>query len=316
MIETVPLHYPIKNFEPAQPQVVTMGFFDGVHLGHQAVIQAAKAEADRLGVPLAVLTYDPHPVVVFKTLTQPLHYLTPLDQKVALFEALGVDRVYVMRFTSQLAQLAPQQFVDEVLLPLQPTTVVAGFDHLYGGDQQTANMQVLDQYAANRFDVITVPPFEEAHQKVGSSAIRRALDAGDMQTVNHQLGRVYQTTGTVVHGEARGRELGFPTANIQTPELEWLPGIGVYVVGIEIAGQWYQGMASIGRNVTFGDARPITVEINILDFKQQIYGEAVTVAWHHYLRGEVKFTLVPDLITQLQHDEQATRQYFKALNKR
>ena len=299
MIETVQLHYPMQNFQSSQPQVVTMGFFDGVHLGHQAVIQAAKAEADRLGVPLAVLTYDPHPVVVFKTLTHPLHYLTPLDQKVALFEALGVDRVYVMRFTSQLAQLAPQQFVDEVLLPLQPTTVVAGFD----------------QYAANRFDVITVPPFEEANQKVGSSAIRRALDAGDMQTVNHQLGRVYQTTGTVVHGEARGRELGFPTANIQTPELEWLPGIGVYVVGIEIAGQWYQGMASIGRNVTFGDARPITVEINILDFKQQIYGEAVTVAWYHYLRGEVKFTSVPDLITQLQHDEQATRQYFKALNK-
>lgn len=316
MIETVHLHYPIQQLPLVQPQVITMGFFDGVHLGHQAVIQAAKTEADRLGVPLAVLTYDPHPVVVFKTLTRPLHYLTPLDQKVALFEALGVDRVYVMRFTSRLAQLVPQQFVDEVLLPLQPTTVVAGFDHLYGGDRETANMQVLDQYAAGRFDVITVPPFEEAHHKVGSSAIRRALDAGDMQMVNHQLGRVYQTTGMVVHGEARGRELGFPTANIQTPELEWLPGIGVYVVGIQIAGQWYQGMASIGRNVTFGEARPITVEINILDFKQQIYGEAVTVAWHHYLRGEVKFTSVPDLITQLKHDEEATRQYFQTLNKR
>lgn len=316
MVETIYLHYPIQNLPTPERQVVTMGFFDGVHLGHQAVIRQAKATATRLGLPLAVLTYDPHPVIVFKTLTSPLHYLTPIDQKIAAFEALGVDRVYVMRFTSQLAQLPPQQFVDDVLMALQPAAVVAGFDHLYGSDEATANMQALPLYAADRFEVITVPAFEEAAQKVGSSGIRRALDAGDMTTVNRQLGRVHQTTGMVVHGEARGRELGFPTANIQTPELEWLPGIGIYAVGIQIAGTWYQGMASIGRNVTFGDARPITVEINILDFKQAIYGEAVTVAWHHYLRGEVKFTTVPDLIDQLKQDEQATRRYFETLNTR
>lgn len=314
MIETVHLHYPIQNFKAPGRQVVTMGFFDGVHLGHQAVIQQARVEANRLGVPLAVLTYDPHPVVVFKTLTHPLHYLTPLAQKVALFEALGVDRVYVMRFTSQLAQLPPQQFVDDVLMSLQPATVVAGFDHLYGSNSSTANMQTLATYAKQRFEVITVPAFEEQEQKVGSSAIRRALESGDMTTVNHQFGRIHLTTGLVVHGEARGRELGFPTANIQTPELEWLPGIGIYAVQIQIAGTWYLGMASIGRNVTFGDARPITVEINILDFKQVIYGEAVTVAWHHYLRGEVKFTTVPALIAQLKQDEQATRRYFETLD--
>ncbi len=314
MIKTTTLHYPIQNFKQPARQVVAMGFFDGVHLGHQAVIKRAKAEADALGVPLAVLTYDPHPSVAFKALTEPLKYLTVVKQKAQLLETLGVSEMYKMQFTSQLAGLSPQVFVDEVLMQLNPVAVVAGFDHLYGSDKNQANMANLAIYAKARFDVITVPEFDDLGLKIGSSKIRSALCVGDMQTVNRQLGRIYHTTGIVVHGEARGRELGFPTANVLTPELEWLPGIGIYAVKISIAGQWHIGMASIGRNVTFGDNRPITVEINILDFNQAIYGEDVTVAWHHHLRGEVKFNQVDDLITQLEKDKVATRTYFETLD--
>ncbi|MET3356945.1 UNVERIFIED_ORG: riboflavin kinase/FMN adenylyltransferase [Leuconostoc holzapfelii] len=314
MIKTTTLHYPIQNFKQPVRQVVAMGFFDGVHLGHQAVIKRAKAEADALGVPLAVLTYDPHPSVAFKALTEPLKYLTVVKQKAQLLETLGVSEMYKMQFTSQLAGLSPQVFVDEVLMQLNPVAVVAGFDHLYGSDKNQANMANLAIYAKARFDVIIVPEFDDLGLKIGSSKIRSALCVGDMQTVNRQLGRIYHTTGIVVHGEARGRELGFPTANVLTPELEWLPGIGIYAVKISIAGQWHIGMASIGRNVTFGDNRPITVEINILDFNQAIYGEDVTVAWHHHLRGEVKFNQVDDLITQLEKDKVATRTYFETLD--
>lgn len=314
MIKTTTLHYPIQNFKQPVRQVVAMGFFDGVHLGHQAVIKRAKAEADALGVPLAVLTYDPHPSVAFKALTEPLKYLTVVKQKAQLLETLGVSEMYKMQFTSQLAGLSPQVFVDEVLMQLNPVAVVAGFDHLYGSDKNQANMANLAIYAKARFDVIIVPEFDDLGLKIGSSKIRSALCVGDMQTVNRQLGRIYLTTGIVVHGEARGRELGFPTANVLTPELEWLPGIGIYAVKISIAGQWHIGMASIGRNVTFGDNRPITVEINILDFNQAIYGEDVTVAWHHHLRGEVKFNQVDDLITQLEKDKVATRTYFETLD--
>lgn len=314
MIKTTTLHYPIQNFKQPARQVVAMGFFDGVHLGHQAVIKRAKAEADALGVPLAVLTYDPHPSVAFKALTEPLKYLTVVKQKAQLLEKLGVSEMYKMQFTSQLAGLPPQVFVDEVLMQLNPVAVVAGFDHLYGSDKNQANMANLAIYAKARFDVIIVPEFDDLGLKIGSSKIRSALCVGDMQTVNRQLGRIYHTTGIVVHGEARGRELGFPTANVLTPELEWLPGIGIYAVKISIAGQWHIGMASIGRNVTFGDNRPITVEINILDFNQAIYGEDVTVAWHHHLRGEVKFNQVDDLITQLEKDKVATRTYFETLD--
>ncbi|MCT3057318.1 riboflavin biosynthesis protein RibF [Leuconostoc citreum] len=314
MIKTTTLHYPIQNFKQPVRQVVAMGFFDGVHLGHQAVIKRAKAEADALGVPLAVLTYDPHPSVAFKALTEPLKYLTVVKQKAQLLETLGVSEMYKMQFTSQLAGLSPQVFVDEVLMQLNPVAVVAGFDHLYGSDKNQANMANLAIYAKARFDVIIVPEFDDLGLKIGSSKIRSALCVGDMQTVNRQLGRIYHTTGIVVHGEARGRELGFPTANVLTPELEWLPGIGIYAVKISIAGQWHIGMASIGRNVTFGDNRPITVEINILDFNQAIYGEDVTVAWHHHLRGEVKFNQVDDLIAQLEKDKVATRTYFETLD--
>ncbi|MGR8829491.1 riboflavin biosynthesis protein RibF [Leuconostoc citreum] len=314
MIKTTTLHYPIQNFKQPVRQVVAMGFFDGVHLGHQAVIKRAKAEADALGVPLAVLTYDPHPSVAFKALTEPLKYLTVVKQKAQLLETLGVSEMYKMQFTSQLAGLSPQVFVDEVLMQLNPVAVVAGFDHLYGSDKNQANMANLAIYAKARFDVIIVPEFDDLGLKIGSSKIRSALCVGDMQTVNRQLGRIYHTTGIVVHGEARGRELGFPTANVLTPELEWLPGIGIYAVKISIAGQWHIGMASIGRNVTFGDNRPITVEINILDFNQAIYGEDVTVAWHLHLRGEVKFNQVDDLITQLEKDKVATRTYFETLD--
>lgn len=314
MIKTTTLHYPIQNFKQPVRQVVAMGFFDGVHLGHQAVIKRAKAEADALGVPLAVLTYDPHPSVAFKALTEPLKYLTMVKQKAQLLETLGVSEMYKMQFTSQLAGLSPQVFVDEVLMQLNPVAVVAGFDHLYGSDKNQANMANLAIYAKARFDVIIVPEFDDLGLKIGSSKIRSALCVGDMQTVNRQLGRIYHTTGIVVHGEARGRELGFPTANVLTPELEWLPGIGIYAVKISIAGQWHIGMASIGRNVTFGDNRPITVEINILDFNQAIYGEDVTVAWHLHLRGEVKFNQVDDLITQLEKDKVATRTYFETLD--
>ncbi|HCN55139.1 riboflavin biosynthesis protein RibF [Leuconostoc citreum] len=314
MIKTTTLHYPIQNFKQPVRQVVAMGFFDGVHLGHQAVIKRAKAEADALGVPLAVLTYDPHPSVAFKALTEPLKYLTVVKQKAQLLETLGVSEMYKMQFTSQLAGLSPQVFVDEVLMQLNPVAVVAGFDHLYGSDKNQANMANLAIYAKARFDVIIVPEFDDLGLKIGSSKIRSALCVGDMQTVNRQLGRIYHTTGIVVHGEARGRELGFPTANVLTPELEWLPGIGIYAVKISIAGQWHIGMASIGRNVTFGDNRPITVEINILDFNQAIYGEDITVAWHHHLRGEVKFNQVDDLIAQLEKDKVATRTYFETLD--
>lgn len=314
MTELIRIHYPLDSQTiETTDQVLVMGYFDGVHRGHQAVIKKAKEEANRRGLPLAVLTYTPYPGLVFKKLPLPWHDLTPLNEKVTLLSKLGVDRVYCLNLTSSLAALAPQDFVDEVLMPLSPKAVVAGYDHLYGAREKQADMAHLAEYSADRFDVIAVGKESLPGQtdKVASRDIRTALAAGDLDFVNASLGRVHQTTGTVVHGDARGRTLGFPTINIWTPEQESLPGIGVYVVSVNILGQRVMGMASIGRNVTFEKNRPVTVEINLLDFNQAVYGEPVKVEWLHYLRGEVAFDGADALVEQLKRDRQDTRRYFE-----
>ncbi|MBS9334612.1 riboflavin biosynthesis protein RibF [Fructobacillus sp. M1-13] len=307
------IHYPLDNhFEQASPQVLAMGYFDGVHLGHQAVIKEAKKQADALGLPLAVLTYAPYPGLVFDKQPLPWHDLTPIDQKVALLGELGVDRVYCLNLTSTLASLSPVDFVEKVLLVLQAKVVVAGFDHLYGPKERQADMAHLPEYANGRFDVTVVEKQKIAggSDKIASRAIRIDLANGHLEAVTNSLGRPHRTSGVVVHGDARGRTLGYPTINIWTPENESLPGIGVYVVRVQIAGRQVRGMASIGRNVTFEKNRPVTVEINLFDFDQQVYGEEVTVDWLHYLRGEVAFESVEDLIQQLECDRADSQQYF------
>jgi len=308
-MEIVTLHHPINHAEITdEPVVLAMGFFDGMHAGHREVLAVAKAKADDLGVKLAVLTYDHHASVVFKTYETPLQYLTTVPRKLELMEEVGVDKVYVMNFTASYSQQDPQTFVDNYIVGLHAKAAVAGFDHTYGAVD--ADMAHLPIYSQGRFEVIEVPCVLSDGRESASRDARVLLDNGEVETLNELLTRPYQTTGTVVHGEARGRELGFPTANIETPGLERLPMVGVYVVRIKIGGTWHAGMASIGYNVTFGENRPKTVEINIMDFKQNIYGEAVKVEWLQYLRGEVKFTTVEALIEQLHQDELDTRAYF------
>ncbi|MBS9337190.1 riboflavin biosynthesis protein RibF [Fructobacillus parabroussonetiae] len=314
MTELYHIHYPLDDNQlPVRPQVLAMGFFDGVHLGHQAVIKAAKKQADKLGLPLAVLTYTPYPGLVFEKQPLPWRALTPLKQKVALLGKLGVDRVYVLNLTSSLAALPPEDFVEQVLLLLQAKAVVAGYDHLYGRQEEQADMAHLPEYAKSRFlvEAVQKTALSTDESKVASRDIRRALASGDVDMAKQSLGRPHQTSGYVVHGDARGRTLGFPTINIWTNEEESLPGIGVYVVSVQLAGRLVQGMASIGRNVTFEKGRPVTVEINLFDFDEAVYGEFVRVNWLHYLRGEVAFTGAEALIEQLKKDRQNSLAYFK-----
>lgn len=309
-MEVIKLHHPYQPNEiDAGPVVLAMGFFDGLHLGHQAVIEAAKAEANKRGIKLAVLTYDHHPSIAFKTYQTPFTYITTLNKKLALMEKMGVDLVYVVNFTSQFAALAPQDFVEQYMLGLNAEAVVAGFDHTYG--PVDAGMAELPTYAQGRFDVIEVPAVAVAGHESASTLARQYIDEGQVGPLVELLGRVYETTGIVVHGEARGREMGFPTANIETTAGERLPGIGVYAVELKVGDQWYPGMASIGYNVTFGANRPKTVEINLFDFHEQIYGENVVVRWHQYLRTEVEFTGMERLIEQLKQDEMQVRAFFE-----
>jgi riboflavin kinase/FMN adenylyltransferase len=312
-MQVIQIHHPMAPDQPLdQPVVLAMGFFDGVHRGHQAVINRARAIAQERGIALAVLTYDHHPALVYQPMTATSNrYLTVNARKMALFEQLGVEIVYQVSFTSQFAALKPQEFVDQYLVKFHPQVVVAGFDHTYG-PKDVATMDRLAEFAQGRFEIETVGKAEDQDKKISSTRIRRNLDDGDIQTVNELLGYRYRTSGTVMHGEARGRTLGFPTANVSQEPHYWLPGIGVYVTRLKIGDEWHLAMTSVGHNVTFGEGRPVTVEANLLNFHEAIYGEVVDVEWLYKLRGEVKFESVEDLIAQLKQDATATQRYFDA----
>ncbi|MGY3748151.1 riboflavin biosynthesis protein RibF [Vagococcus salmoninarum] len=311
-MKIIEIHHPYqKELLPVEDIVLVLGFFDGVHCGHQEVIRQGKEAALAKGLKLAVMTFNQHPSIVFKKIQpETMKYLTSVEQKARHMADLGVDYLYVVEFTSAFASLAPQEFVDQYMLGLNAKVVVAGFDYTYG-PREIATMANLPNYCQERFEIITVPKQMTDNKKISSTEIRELMAGGKMAEVTNYLGYVYEIEGTVVHGDARGRTLGFPTANIKVKSNIRLPRKGVYAVKIKVADTWYRGMAQIGRNITFEADRDITVEVNILDFNRDIYGEQVSVAWYHYLRDEVKFTGVEGLISQLKQDQIDTEVYFQ-----
>lgn len=311
-MEVINIHHPYQEKQiPEGPIVLALGYFDGVHLGHQAVIKRAKKEAEKREAKLAVMSFNQHPSIVYQKLeAENMQYLSVLERKEELMEELGVDYFYVIDFTYDFGTLKPQEFVDQYIVGLHAQAVVAGFDYTYG-PKEIANMDLLPNYAKKRFDIVEVPAMMTSGKKISSTSIRTALDEGDMERVNGMLGYIYQLRGRVMHGDARGRTLGYPTANLQLDKQIRLPKIGVYVVSICVQGKWYEGMASIGYNITFEANRQKTVEVHIFDFDRMIYGEEVVVRWHHYLRDEIKFSGIDGLIEQLQMDEEKARYFFQ-----
>ncbi len=310
-MQIIPIRHPYTADQiPTDEVVMVLGFFDGVHRGHQKVIETGKKLAQEKGLKLAVMTFNQHPSIVFqKVLPENMKYLNSLEQKERLMEKQGVDILYVIEFTSAFAHLAPQEFVDQYIVGLHAKVAVSGFDYTYG-PKDIADIAHLPGYAKSRFEIATVSKEELDGEKISSTRIRDLMEQGKMEEVTELLGYVYETDGTVVHGDARGRLLGFPTANIKVKSTVRLPRIGVYAVKIQIGENWHIGMGSIGHNDTFGDGRDLTVEVYILNFHQDIYGEQVTVRWNHYLRDQVKFDGAESLIVQLRQDEQDTADYF------
>lgn len=288
--------------------VLVLGFFDGVHIGHQAVIKQAKDYAVTHQCQLAVLSFDEHASVVLTG--KKMKYITPLAEKNVVLEQLGVDIFYVVPFTQAIAVMPHQQFVEKYLLPLNLQAIFVGFDYQYGFKAQ-GNIATLKRSAMNQFEVKVIEKQTTKGLKVSSTNIRRYVKQGEMQKVAHMLGRPYVISGLVIHGDARGRTIGYPTANILTLPNQLLCKEGVYVVNIEIDGVKYNGMASIGRNKTFEKNRPISVEVHILDFDGDIYDKYVRIEWLKYLRSEVKFSSIDKLVEQLHLDKKNTQQYFQ-----
>ena len=306
-----------KNAIVDSPIVLALGFFDGVHRGHQKVIKRAIEKGKSLGVKVAVMTFDRHPKIIFQNIDgEKFKYLTMLDEKLEHFKNLGVDIAYVVKFDENLAYLSPQDFIDKYVVGLHAICVVAGQDYTYG-KHDIANMDTISDFAKGRFEIITVDHLQRNNQKISSTQIRKDLDSGNVEAANLLLGYQYENHGTVEHGFKRGRKIGFPTLNVSIPKNERILGEGVYAVKVKIDKDnlWYEGMASIGHNETFGDDLEKTVEINLFNFDKSVYGEKVIVKWYKFLREMVKFDSVEELIDQLNKDKRDTEVFFGDLKK-
>lgn len=306
------LEFPLNlGCQELPPLVLALGYFDGVHRGHQQVILEAKKHAIDTGLHSAVMTFDPHPSVVLGKDKKHVQFITPLREKIKMIERLGIDYLFIVHFTPEFANLLPQEFIDQFIIGLNVKHVVAGFDYTYGR-MGKGNMETLPFHSREKFAYSVVPKFTEGNEKVSSTRIRSLLKEGKTEQLPALLGRYYTTTGIVVHGDKRGRTIGFPTANIDVGEEYIIPPVGVYAVRIKVNGDWYCGVCNVGYKPTFNkDAVKISIEVHVFDFDQDIYGEEVMIEWHRYLRKEQKFSGIEELVKQIEKDKQNALYYFK-----
>lgn len=284
---------------------VTVGTFDGIHRGHQAVlaeiVRRARA-ADRAAV---LVTFDPHPLEIVAPDRAPT-LLTTTDEKRLLWPLFGLDYVHVVRFTEAVRQMSPEAFVREVLIGrLRVGELVIGYDHGFGKDR-SGDVDVLRRLGADRgFAVDVVGPVAIGSEAVSSSGIRRMVERGDLERAGAALGRPYTAIGRVGRGAGRGRALGFPTANLRLDERKCLPPDGVYAVRIELDGELHDGMANLGGRPTFGEEERL-LEAHLLEWGgEPLYGARLTVEFVARLRPVVSFRGPEELASQLGSDRRA-----------
>ena len=297
----------ITTFTTQQPTVLTIGTFDGVHLGHQKIVERVVTTARQEGLLATVFTFFPHPRMVVQH-DKGLKLIHTLEEKKQLLQQLGVDLLIVQPFNEAFAQLTAEEFVSTILVQhLNVKKVIIGYDHRFGRNR-TANindMRLFGEKYGFAVEEISVQEVDEV--SVSSTKIREALNKGDVTTAEHYLGTPYSLTGTVVHGLKLGRTLGYPTANIQvTEDYKLIPKDGVYAVYSYIAGRKVYGMMSIGKNPTI-EGKGASIEVYFFDFNGDLYDQKLTIEFVQYLREEQKFATIDLLKKQLQDDETAAR---------
>ena len=297
----------ITTFTTQQPTVLTIGTFDGVHLGHQKIIERVVTTARQEGLLATIFTFFPHPRMVVQH-DKSLKLIHTLEEKKQLLQRLGVDLLVVQPFNEAFAQLTAEEFVSTILVQhLNVKKVIIGYDHRFGRNR-TANindMRLFGEKYGFAVEEISVQEVDEV--SVSSTKIREALNKGDVTTAEHYLGTPYSLTGTVVHGLKLGRTLGYPTANIQvTEDYKLIPKDGVYAVYSYIGERKVYGMMSIGKNPTI-EGKGASIEVYFFDFNGDLYDRELTIYFLKYLREERKFSSVALLKKQLQDDETTAR---------
>lgn len=308
-MKVISVKYPIKENPIKGKIVLALGFFDGLHRGHQALIKHAKEIADQKGLPLGVMTFNHHPKEIYQN-DKTFVYLNTLKEKEAKLTQLNVDYLFVTDFDKKFSKLKPQEFIDDVLIKLNIDTAVVGFDYTYG-PKDIANIDNLPKFVKGRFDIVVEPKHMKSGEKVGSTTIRHAIEAGKIELANDLLGEPYTTSGVIVKGYRRGHQIGFPTANLQVEGNKVIPAEGVYATRTLIDDKWYDSMTSVGYNDTF-ENKELTIETHLFGFDEEAYGKPMTIAWYKYMRGNIKFSGIPELSAQLKKDQENIQNYFKS----
>lgn len=292
--------------------VATIGFFDGVHRGHRFLIDELKRIAGETGLPSAVITFPEHPRAVLHSDYQP-RLLNSFDEKLEQLAATGVDYCIVLDFTPALSQLSAEAFIRTVLVErLHVKRLLIGYDHRFGHDRADGFEQYVAYGRKFGMEVRKATAYDDGQTAVSSSEVRKLLATGRVEEAARLLTCPYRLKGHIVGGYQVGRTLGFPTANIWVDEpYKVVPGIGVYAVQAEVGGRRYTGMLYIGDRPTVGNGKEISMEVNLFDFSGDIYGEAITVSFMHFVRGDIKFDSLEALKEQLGKDRETVRQLMK-----
>lgn len=299
-----------------KPSAVALGNFDGLHLGHDKVIDALRPFVAQENCALTVVAFDPHPQAFFSGESQPL--LTPLDEKVMLLDASRVDQLVLLKFDQALAQLSPQAFVNEILVEkLAARCISVGFNFGFG-HQRSGTTVELDAIATqHNIPVYITAPQTTDTEPISSSAIRSALQEGHLTQANQMLGRSYTLIGTVIHGQHLGATLGFPTANLKLPNDKFLPRQGVYSVRVSSSclSVSQAGVMNLGYRPTVDGQTQIS-EVHLLDWSGDLYGQTLTIALERYLRPEQKFESLDALQAQIQLDCEIARSHLASVASR
>lgn len=300
------VHHDIEQLPAFRNAVITIGTFDGVHMGHRKILDKMKAEAAANGGETVIITFHPHPRKIVSSEFMGIRLITTIGERISLLEKVGIDHLVVVPFTDVFANQSAEEYIRDFLVAkFHPHTIIIGYDHRFGRDR-AGNFQLLETHAAKYgYRLVEIPKHVLENISVSSTSIRKAIIQNDTETVNKVLGYDFFFCGLVVHGNKLGRKLGYPTANLKVrDEDKIIPGNGIYAVYALPEGytEPLKGMMSIGFRPTV-DGKQRVIEVNIFDFDKEIYDQNLKVMVRKYLRPELKFDGLEALVKQIDQDK-------------
>ncbi len=298
----------LQAYQQARKAAATIGTFDGVHLGHQKILGRLLDAAQAIDGDSIVISFHPHPRLVLSPQDHSLRLLQSIDEKIAALEALGIDKLLLIPFTQEFSELSSQQFISQVLIQtVGIKRIVIGYDHHFGKDRK-GGLKELEAGADDfGYQVEEIPAEQIDNANVSSTKIRQALTTGDLATARRFLGYDFGLQGTVVKGEQLGRQLGYPTANIRPSDpYKLIPAEGVYLARLSVGQEQHFGMLNVGKKPTVGAGYPLGVEVHLFDFNRDIYGEVVQVEFLEWIRPDMKFGSLEELVRALDGDRDAS----------